>query len=404
MLRVLRKPIAAGLTLSLLVSIGGGTAFAQGPGNGGAPKGGVFGEGQKGNGNVEPFAWQVAPLADRYEGSFDIGAAVEPHQLEGRKGKILKHHYNSLVAENAMKPISLQPVEGEWNWEGADAIADFARDNDMELRFHTLLWHNQVPDWFFIDEDGNQMVDEQDPAKREANKELLLERLETHIQTVVERYKDVVTSWDVVNEAIDDGSPNDRGLRETAWYQITGDEYIRTAFEAARKYGGEDAMLYINDYNTEVTPKRTNLFNLVEELVNDGVPIDGVGHQAHIQIGWPSLEDMQTSFDMFSELGLDNQVTELDVSLYGWPPDNAYETYDDIPEQHLLDQADRYNDIFELYEGLGDDLSSVTFWGIADNHTWLDDRAVQYSGSGIDAPFVFDENYRVKPSFWSIID
>ncbi|SDO19421.1 endo-1,4-beta-xylanase [Alkalicoccus daliensis] len=404
MLRVLRKPIVAGLTVSLLISAGAGTVAAQGNGNGGPPKGGIFGEGEKGNGNSTPHAWQVASLAERYDDSFDIGAAVEPYQLKGKQAKILKHHYNSLVAENAMKPISLQPQEGEWNWEGADQIVEFARKHDMELRFHTLVWHNQVPDWFFIDEEGNQMVDEQDPVKREENKALLLERLETHVKTVVERYKGDVTSWDVVNEAIDDGSPNERGLRETPWYQITGDEYIRTAFETAREYGGENAKLYINDYNTEVENKRDNLYNLVEELVNDGVPIDGVGHQAHIQIGWPSLDQMRNSFDMFTELGLDNQVTELDVSLYGWPPDNAYETYADIPTQDLLNQADRYNDIFELYEELGDDLSSVTFWGIADNHTWLDDRAVQYSGSGVDAPFVFDENYRVKPAFWSIID
>ncbi|MDT8859659.1 endo-1,4-beta-xylanase [Alkalihalobacillus sp. MEB130] len=399
MLKVLRKPIIAGLALSLVLSGGIGSVAAQGNGHKG-----VFGEGQKGNENVQPHAWQVAPLAERYESDFDIGAAVEPWQLNGRQGKILKHHYNSIVAENAMKPISLQPEEGQWNWEGADQIVEFARENDMNLRFHTLVWHNQVPDWFFLDEDGNPMVDETDPEKREENKDLLLERLETHIKTVVERYKDDVDSWDVVNEAIDDGTPNERGLRESVWYQLTGDEYIRVAFKTAREYAGEDAMLYINDYNTEVTPKRDHLFNLVEELVNDGVPIDGVGHQAHIQIGWPTLDEMTESFNMFTELGLDNQVTELDVSLYGWPPDNAYETYADIPADDFENQAVRYNQLFELYEELGDDISSVTFWGIADNHTWLDDRAEQFSGVGIDAPFLFDENYRVKPAFWRVID
>ena len=401
MLKVLRKPIIAGLALSLLVSGGVSSVAAQGNGPQGPPKSGVFGEGEKGNGNVEPFAWQVASLADRYEGKFDIGAAVEPHQLEGRQAKILKHHYNSLVAENAMKPISLQPREGEWNWEGADKIVEFARKHDMELRFHTLVWHSQVPDWFFRDKNGNLMVNETDLVKRQENKQLLLERMQTHIKTVVERYKDDVTSWDVVNEVIADSG----ALRNSPWYRITGTDYIKVAFETARKYAGEDAKLFINDYNTEVPSKRDGLLRLVEAMLEQGVPIDGVGHQAHIQIGWPSLKDTQDSFDKFSGLGLDNQVTELDISLYGWPPNNAYPTYEEIPADLYEAQAERFDQIFKLYEGLGADLSSVTFWGIADNHTWLDDRARQYSGGvGVDAPFVFDQDYRVKPSFWRIID
>ncbi|UOE94519.1 endo-1,4-beta-xylanase [Alkalihalobacillus sp. LMS39] len=405
MLKTLRKPFIAGLALSLLLTGGASSVFAQGNGQAGPPKGGIFKEGEKGNGNVQPFAWQVASLADRYEESFDIGAAVEPHQLNGRQGKVLKHHYNSIVAENAMKPISLQPEEGVFTWDGADAIVEFARKNNMNLRFHTLVWHNQVPEWFFLDEEGNPMVEETNEAKKQANKELLLDRLETHIKTVVERYKDDVTAWDVVNEVVDDGTPNERGLRESVWYQITGDEYIRVAFETARKYAGEDAKLFINDYNTEVTPKRDHLYNLVQDLLADGVPIDGVGHQAHIQIDWPTIVEIRTSMEMFAGLGLDNQVTELDVSLYGWPPRPAFPTYDAIPQERFQAQADRYNQLFELYEELDADLSSVTFWGIADNHTWLDDRAREYNdGVGKDAPFVFDPNYRVKPAFWRIID
>nr|AAV98623.1 alkaline active endoxylanase precursor [Halalkalibacterium halodurans]AEJ76926.1 endo-1,4-beta-xylanohydrolase [Bacillus sp. JB 99] len=396
MITLFKKPFVAGLAISLLVGGGlGNVAAAQG----GPPKSGVFGENQKRN--DQPFAWQVASLSERYQEQFDIGAAVEPYQLEGRQAQILKHHYNSLVAENAMKPVSLQPREGEWNWEGADKIVEFARKHNMELRFHTLVWHSQVPEWFFIDENGNRMVDETDPEKRKANKQLLLERMENHIKTVVERYKDDVTSWDVVNEVIDDGG----GLRESEWYQITGTDYIKVAFETARKYGGEEAKLYINDYNTEVPSKRDDLYNLVKDLLEQGVPIDGVGHQSHIQIGWPSIEDTRASFEKFTSLGLDNQVTELDMSLYGWPPTGAYTSYDDIPEELFQAQADRYDQLFELYEELSATISSVTFWGIADNHTWLDDRAREYNnGVGVDAPFVFDHNYRVKPAYWRIID
>ncbi|MGD7046345.1 endo-1,4-beta-xylanase [Jeotgalibacillus proteolyticus] len=396
MLNVLRKPIVSGLALTLFLS---GSAAAQGHGN--PYKEELDKQGRKGNGNHTPFAWQVPSMSDRYEDQFDLGAAVEPQHLTGRQGKILKHHYNSIVAENAMKPISLQPVEGEFTWEAADKIVKFARKNDMELRFHTLVWHSQVPDWFFVDEDGNSMVNETDEQKRAENKELLLNRLETHVKTVVKRYKHDVDSWDVVNEAIDDGG----FIRNSPWYQITGTDFIKVAFETARKYAAPDSKLYINDYNTEVPNKRDALADLVADLLADGVPIDGVGHQAHIQIGWPSIEDTQTSFELFSEMGLDNQVTELDVSLYGWPPDNAYPTHDAIPAEDFISQADRYDQLFELYEEVDADLSSVTFWGIADNHTWLTDRASKYTeGGGVDAPFVFDYQYKVKPSYWSLMD
>ncbi|RSL31955.1 hypothetical protein D7Z54_18425 [Salibacterium salarium] len=342
------------------------------------------------------------PLKNRYSDSFPIGAAVEPEQLEGTHGDILKRHYNSIVAENVMKAENIQPEEGEFNFEEADKIVKFANENEMNLRFHNLIWHSQIPEWFFQDEEGNPMVDETDSEKREENKKLLLERLETHIKTIVERYKDDVDSWDVVNEVIADDASNDRGLRESKWYQITGTDYIRTAFETARQAAGEDAMLYINDYNTEEAPKRTYLYDLVKDMVEDGVPIDGVGHQSHIQIGWPSLEDTAKSINMFADLGLDNQITELDVSVYGYPPSGEWHSFDDIPESTLENQADHYDDLFDLYEELDNKISNVTFWGIADDHTWLDDRTEDPNGK--DAPFVFDPDFNVKPAYWSIMD
>lgn len=351
-------------------------------------------------------ALDVEPMKDRYESSFDIGAAVEPYQLEGIHADILKHHYNSIVAENVMKPIEIQPEEGVFNFEEADKVVQFAKENDMYLRFHALVWHSQVPEWFFLDENGNPMVDETDTNKKEKNKELLLNRLEDHIKTIVTRYKDEVDAWDVVNEVIDPDASNEHGLRESEWYLITGTDYIKTAFETTRKYAGEDADLYINDFNTEVEPKRTYLYNLVKDLLEQGVPIDGVGHQGHIQIEWPSIEETRDSINLFASLGLDNQITELDVSLYGWPPTPVYETYEEIlASGRLLEQAERYEQLFTLYNELDDKISNVTFWGIADDHTWLDDRAEEYNGGvGKDAPFAFDLNFKVKPAYWAIMN
>lgn len=387
MLKVLRKPIITGLALAFLLPTGLNPVAAET------------------TNEQSTSALSVPSIAERYKKSFTIGAAVEPYQLQGTDAEVLKRHYNSIVAENVMKPINIQPEEGKFNFAEADKIVEFAKENGMDIRFHNLVWHSQVPEWFFLDEEGNKMVDELDPKQREKNKKLLLKRLETHIKTIVKRYKKDIKSWDVVNEVIDDSPQNERGLRESAWYQITGDEYIKVAFETAKRYAAKDAKLYINDYNTEVTPKRTYLYNLVKDMLEQGVPIDGVGHQAHIQIGWPSNQDIEDSINMFAELGLDNQITELDVSLYGWPPRPAFPTYADIPADRLDAQAERYNAIFEIYERLGDKISNVTFWGIADNHTWLDDRAMQYNdGVGKDAPFVFDPDYNVKPAYWSIMD
>lgn len=410
MRNVLRKPIVAGLSLTLLLPIGvNDTSAADTASYAKKP-------------NIS--ALHAPQLDQRYKDSFTIGAAVEPYQLLNEKDvQMLKHHFNSIVAENVMKPAIIHPSENEYNFGPADQIIQFAKENHMNVRGHTLVWHQQVPDWFFYDKDGKWMPNETDPQKREANKQLLLQRLRDHIKTVVTRYKDVVKSWDVVNEVIDDGNPNNPwGLRESNWYKVAGIDYIKVAFETARKYAAPNAKLYINDYNTEIEPKRTRLYNLVKYLKDQDVPIDGIGHQSHIQIGWPSEAEIEKTINMFADLGLDNQITELDVSMYGWPP-RAYPTYDAIPEQKFLDQAARYDRLFKLYEKLGDKISNITFWGIADNHTWLDSRADVYydsngnvvvepnapyarveKGKGKDAPFVFDPDYRVKPAYWAIID
>lgn len=338
----------------------------------------------------------IPSLTETYAEYFPIGAAIEPLQTTGLKSELLKKHVNWLVAENVMKPDAMQPSEGSFTWENADRIVEFAKKSGMEVRFHTLVWHSQVGAWFFKDADSKPMVEETDPGKRETNKKLLLERLDTHVRTIVGRYKDDIQSWDVVNEVIEPGDPG--GMRASDWYKITGTDYIETAFRAAREAGGADAKLYINDYGTDNPVKRDRLYELVKEMLDKGVPIDGVGHQTHIGIHGPTVDSIIDSMQKFSVLGLDNLVTELDMSIYAWNDRRDFEA--DIPDDVLKMQADRYHELFEAFKANKDILSGVVFWGIADDHTWLSSFPVKRT----EAPFLFDKQLQAKPAFWAVVD
>jgi endo-1,4-beta-xylanase len=344
----------------------------------------------------KPIQTDIPSLAVAFKDAFPIGAAIEPKETQGLHGEMLKKHFNSLVAGNAMKPASLQPREGEFDWKGADQIAAFARENGMELRFHTLVWHQQSPAWFFLDKDGFKMMDETDPARREENKKLLLERLDTHIRTVVARYKDDIVAWDVVNEVVDEAEAD--GMRHSDWYMLTGTDYIVTAFKAAREAAGEDAKLIINDFNTNMPKKRDILLRLVQDLLAQGVPIDGVGHQTHVNVEWPSGVEIVASIRAFSALGLDNQITELDMSVYGF--NNRGDYGEALPEGLLETQAARYREIFDALLTVKEDISNVTFWGIADDNTWLNSFPVTRT----DYPLPFDKELQAKPAFWALVD
>ncbi|MGG3509318.1 endo-1,4-beta-xylanase [Paenibacillus lautus] len=342
----------------------------------------------------------IPALKDVYQEYFEIGAAVEPKHLSGVHKELLDYHYNSLVAENVMKPESLSPSEGTYNFTNADLIRDYARNHGMNLRFHTLLWHQQGAEWMLKDDQGHYL--EATPE----NKALVLQRLEAYIHEVVGRYKNDARDWDVVNEVIDEGRPD--GMRDSQWYRMTGLDYIRTAFYAARDAAGPEAKLYINDYSTHNPKKRDYLLKLVKQLKAEGVPIDGVGHQTHINISGPSIQQISDSIRMFGEAGFDNQLTELDVSVYT----NNTDVYQTVPQELLDKQGYRYKELFEELKRLdqvgadagveGGWISNVTLWGIADDHTWLHDRP---AGTGRqDAPFPFDKQYQAKPAYWGMVD
>ncbi len=318
---------------------------------------------------------------------FMVGTAIEPGQLDSeRHALLLTTHFNSITAENVMKPGSIQPKEGELRWKNPDKLVEFANENGIAVHGHTLVWHQQAAEWMFEDSEGNPL-----DATPE-NKELVLQRMEDHIRTVVGRYKDDIFIWDVVNEAIDATKSN--CLRRTEWYRMTGTDYIIRAFEVAREVD-PDAILIYNDYGTTDNYKRACIYNFVTEMQEMGVPIDGIGMQMHINIEYPTIEAIEDTIEMYAELG-EVHITELDMSLYT----NDHQSYDEVSDELLLKQGYRYEELFEVFKRQAESIGSVTFWGMADDHTWLK----TFPTTRLNLPLLFDEQLQAKYAYWGAVN
>jgi endo-1,4-beta-xylanase len=336
---------------------------------------------------LPPIQTDIPSISETYSTTFWIGAALEPVQLDSlRHTQLLTYHFSSLTAENVMKPGPIHPSEGTYNWTGADTLADFARANGMVMHGHTLQWHQQNAEWMLQDEFGDPL--EATPE----NKTLVLDRLRTHVYSVTERYGDVVNVWDVVNEVIDESQPN--CMRQSEWYRLTGSDYISVAFNAAYEKV-PTATLILNDYGTTNTTKRECIYTVVQDLKAQGVPISGIGMQMHVNVDNPSPAAIEATIERFAELGVEVHITELDVSVY---TDNTT-SYDTVPEELLIQQGYRYYDLFEVFKRQADHIGSVTFWGMADDHTWLTDRPIPR----VDAPMPFDQQQQAKYAYWGII-
>ncbi|UQZ37429.1 1,4-beta-xylanase [Paenibacillus sp. PK3_47] len=310
---------------------------------------------------------------------FKIGAAVNPRTIITQES-LLAYHFNSITAENEMKFESLHPEEDVYRFGQADELAAFARKHSLAMRGHTLVWHNQTGSWLFEEKSG-----------RPAGKELLLARLKSHIDTVVGRYKEDIYAWDVVNEAIaDEGSEL---LRPSKWLETAGPDFIAKAFEFAHE-ADPNALLFYNDYNESNPHKRDKIYTLLKSLLDQGVPVHGVGLQAHWNLYDPALDDVRAAIEKYASLGLQLQLTELDMSLFRF--DDRRTDLKSPPADLLELQAERYEVLFRLLKEYREVISSVTFWGAADDYTWLDDFPVRGRKNW---PFLFDEQHAPKPAF-----
>ncbi|MFD2379517.1 endo-1,4-beta-xylanase [Paenibacillus xanthanilyticus] len=329
----------------------------------------------------------IPSLKDVFADDFLLGSALLVNEIQDSNGpdaQLLQKHFNSLTAGNELKWDATEPQEGQFDFTRADKIVDFASANGMASRGHTLIWHSQTPNWVFYDAEGKL-----------ASKELLFARMKKHIDTVVGRYKGKIYAWDVVNEVLEPGDKQPGGLRNSLWYQIAGEEFIEKAFLYAHE-ADPNAKLFINDYNTNMPEKRQNLYDLIKRLKAKGIPVDGVGHQTHIGIEYPTVQEIDDQFQAFRDLGIEQQVTELDMSVYTNDSD-AYETF---PLELQLKQAKRYKEIFEVFKKHADQLTAVIFWGKDDLNTWLRTFPVTRNNW----PLLFDERLQAKYAYWAIVD
>lgn len=322
---------------------------------------------------------QDPALKDKYDDYFFIGAAVNKETIRTEE-KTLRRHFHAITAENEMKFEHLQPRKGSFTFETADAFIEFAEKHGLQVRGHTLVWHNQTSDWLFTDEDGNNV-----------SREVLLERMKQHITTVVSRYRGQIYAWDVVNEAVaDEGSAL---MRDSKWRDIIGDDFIEYAFQYAHE-ADPDAQLFYNDYNESDPEKSEKIYQLVKNLREKGVPVHGIGLQAHWNLYAPAYEEIRAAIEKYASLGVKLHVTEMDVSMFSW---DDRRTEVETPSKEMLHlQAERYDQFFQLFREYQEHIDSVTFWGVTDAYTWLSDFPVKGRKNW---PFLLDEQAAPKPAF-----
>lgn len=301
-----------------------------------------------------------------------VGAAVQTRPLgdEAAYRATLLAQFDLVVAEYEMKWSTIHPGRTQFDFRRGDQIVQFAEANGMAIRGHTLVWHNALPSWL---ESGAFTKDQ------------LSDILRDHIYNVVGHYKGRVFAWDVVNEALKpDGS-----YRDTLWLRTIGPDYIAMAFRWAHE-ADPGAKLYYNDFDGEGSgAKSDGIYRLVEGLRAGGVPIDGVGLQGHFVNGAvPQPAAIAANMARLGAIGLDVQITELDIGIQPVPP----------TAEQLARQAVSYRDVAAVCMS-APNCKALLFWGFTDKWSWIPGNR-----PGFGSALPFDEEYKPKPAFYALLD
>ena len=339
-------------------------------------------------------------LQAKFGARFVVGVALGgrvPDDYSPTERALITSQFGSLTPENCMKMTEIQPREGEFQFAQADAIVSFAESQGMQVVGHTLVWakDERTPAWFFKDGD------------RPASRELLLNRMKRHIQTVVGRYKGKIKTWDVVNEALDDSAPY---LRPSSWESIIGPDFIVKAFEWAHE-ADPDAILVYNDYNVELRDKRVKLLRLLDDLKEQKVPLGAVGIQGHWEVGRVPFKEIESLLTDLKARNLKVMVSELDLGVVPrvrwWAEGGKFRDEiaktnplaDGCPDELIKKQADDYADLFRLFNRQAEAVGRVTFWDLHDGRSWLNEFPWKHA----EYPLLFDRQAQPKPAFKAVI-
>ena len=318
---------------------------------------------------------------DAYKEYFQIGVAVNQRNVTNlQQQELIKQQFVTITAENDMKPGPTEPNEGQFNWEAADRIANFARANGLKMRGHCLMWHSQIGEWMYSDA---------------PTKEVFFSRMRNHIHTVVNRYKDVVYCWDVVNEAITDDPRAEDPYRQSQLYKIAGDEFIAKAFEYAHE-ADPNALLFYNDYNECDPIKSRRIYEMVKKMKDAGVPIHGIGMQGHYNIYGPTEQEIDNAISLYKQVVDHVHMTELDIRVNEEMGGNLRFNREGISVSDSVDQylADQYARVFRVLRKHKDVVKNVTFWNLSDRDSWLGAR---------NYPLPFDTEYKPKRAYEYIV-
>ncbi len=333
------------------------------------------------------------PLQSGFSADLAIGAATPDRGLSAAEQGLLREHFNAVTPENCMKPQLLQPQEGRFDFAAADALVALAYTNGLTVNGHTLIWHQQCPAWFFMD------------GTAAASREKVLARMRTHISTVVGHFAGKLESWDVVNEALDDG---DQFLRDSDWLRSIGPDFITEAFMAAHQ-ADPQARLYYNDYHIELPHKRAKALRLIRELKERQVPLHGIGIQGHWQLDRIPFKELEEAIIVFHAQGLQVMITELDIDVV--TPATTGRAWDaqqpdsdpfaqGLPEELQQRLAAQYAQLFALLRKHRDKLTRITFWGLHDGRSWLNYWPTRRTNH----PLLWDRQLTPKPALSAILE
>ena len=338
----------------------------------------------------------TASLKETFKNDFLIGTAINTWQIEEKDtagDRLIKQQFNAVTPENIMKAEIIEPSWNQFNFDLADKLVAFAQKNNLKVNAHNLIWHSQLPAFMH----------------HMQNADSVKQYFEHHITTVASRYDGKVYSWDVVNEALNE----DGTLRKDVFLDKLGDNYIVEAFRLAQK-ASPHSKLYYNDYNIEQPKKRAGAIALIKKIQVAGVRIDGVGIQGHWRADNVPMNDIEESIKEFSALGIEVMFTELDLGVLRNPWDNAtadvsatskgdstMNPYSNgLPDSVEQIQSKAYADLFKLFLKYKKNVSRVTFWGVNDGQSWLNDWPIR---GRTNYPLLFDRNFQPKPAFYSVI-